>query len=1513
MPVPTETLRNMKKLNLVFAAVSVLTLVVMLWMLKHDFDRKWRGFQTDYFDLRSAMAHFTALAYDSPKERETHARLVAAVEAAEAALATDEARARAEALKSRTAEIEGELAAANIAFGNLNAEIQVTAFDEEESRTLHGPDDPRTQAAHEKYEAQKKALAGRTATKDALTDQLALAKAESKAFFKAKNDARKALDGYEKGRRDALRDEDMYGPGYPRSVFNLPGLDFLAPTGTPGREEIRQVYMADVRFNYNFLDSYQTDRCITCHVGMNDPHMTEVNFVRQGEKAVHSRRVAAVVRERNNELRKELLRRLAGVQPMSETGNPAELEGDERATLVRRGVREANAYMEEIGRPALDADRIVAVLDRGDGPLTFGRISDAILDRAQRIFAVARPKRPGGSQDLDYLDMSPPQRQDYAQSLLAALNDYLEHEGRPRIKLEKVLMAHPNLDLYVGAKSPHPMKSMGCTVCHEGSGQDTDFILAAHTPRDHEQEERWAERYGEKELGVPLASFHLVEEYWEHPMFPADYISASCTKCHDRAMDLERSRTRRMMSDVPATDGAGERSHRVERPLRMVEGRHLFTSLGCINCHKVDSLSDSRRVGPDLSHVAEKLDAGFMQRWIEYPNNFRPSTRMPHFFRQENNLPPSANEFDPDPVLRTETEIQAITHYLRTFSTSYDPEPLPEGVEGDAARGKQLFVSIGCLACHVNLAAHDPTDEDGRTFGERWITTELRMVDGASAADAKARYESMSGNDRVRFAMRRFEPFRREQAMSAAKAEEVAADSEGREPDERRMYVPPAFTRFGPEFSGIGTKLVPDAGDSEQRLRGRTWLYNWLKNPRHYSSTTKMPRLFKDNYYWKLPADERRAAGDRDILDIAAYLLSLRNDDFDRTAFSDDARHRAEAEQLIRVLLGGQNTASVTERLIRDEKATASQPYGGLTRAIVQQTYKSFGGGEAGRKRVAGIVMRQDLAQRQKLFLGLKMVTHYGCYACHVIPGFEDATRPGTDMTTWGQKFITQLDFAFYAPPFKSEIERQPEVFGKLYRADDAYAHLRRDVDDSDPRTTNDNSDTAILHNHAAFAYHKVRNPRIWDRAKVKKPYDKLKMPNFFLTDEEARSLVTFLLSRRDPWVTDAVKIDYDNTPAGKIAAGRALVRELNCIGCHAIEAGQGNIHQYYVDDPSLEDDNPIGARFKPPLLWGEGAKVQPRWLHTFLDHVQMLRPWLKVRMPSFSLTSDQRKTLVEYFVGLAQDESQMLDEQIRPVLAHLAAARSASDGQPRSVGTDGNAVSGSDWFVADKFADSAALLGDWAVAHHQITPYDLQPGPDADEAARIESLAPTFGTVLRRSSFLSDLLDIDYPFPRTEATGLSDDRFKLGEKLFYNQRCLSCHVAGDPGVPGTTTAIKAPNFALAHERLRYDWILNWLRDPQAIQPGANMPQIFQGGDSAFATLAPEEREKLEGEFGSTMDAQARLLVDFLFELGDRRYTAIQPGAALEQEVPEQDEEEEMDFDFEEEDAKPDAEEEFDF
>ena len=114
MPIPVETLRSMKKVNIIFAITALVTVATMLWMMWHDHDRKWRHMQIDYFNLQSAMAHLTVLAFDSEAEQENLRRLEEVVQREEAAL--EDKQGRLAELRDDLERLGGEKLAAALAF-----------------------------------------------------------------------------------------------------------------------------------------------------------------------------------------------------------------------------------------------------------------------------------------------------------------------------------------------------------------------------------------------------------------------------------------------------------------------------------------------------------------------------------------------------------------------------------------------------------------------------------------------------------------------------------------------------------------------------------------------------------------------------------------------------------------------------------------------------------------------------------------------------------------------------------------------------------------------------------------------------------------------------------------------------------------------------------------------------------------------------------------------------------------------------------------------------------------------------------------------------------------------------------------------------------------------------------------------------------------------------------------------------------------------------------------------------
>jgi len=64
------------------------------------------------------------------------------------------------------------------------------------------------------------------------------------------------------------------------------------------------------------------------------------------------------------------------------------------------------------------------------------------------------------------------------------------------------------------------------------------------------------------------------------------------------------------------------------------------------------------------------------------------------------------------------------------------------------------------------------------------------------------------------------------------------------------------------------------------------------------------------------------------------------------------------------------------------------------------------------------------------------------------------------------------------------------------------------------------------------------------------------------------------------------------------------------------------------------EEATALAASFAPPLLEGEGAKVQPDWLFRFLKGPTPIRPWLAVRMPTFGFADQEASALVHHFAA---------------------------------------------------------------------------------------------------------------------------------------------------------------------------------------------------------------------------------------------------------------------------------------
>ena len=92
-----------------------------------------------------------------------------------------------------------------------------------------------------------------------------------------------------------------------------------------------------------------------------------------------------------------------------------------------------------------------------------------------------------------------------------------------------------------------------------------------------------------------------------------------------------------------------------------------------------DLQQEIKKVGPDLKEVRMKIHKEWIPYWLQNTHEFRPTTKMPQFRLQ------------PD-------EVQAIAAFI--WQSGITGPALPKQAPGDAAHGKVLLESRGCLACH---------------------------------------------------------------------------------------------------------------------------------------------------------------------------------------------------------------------------------------------------------------------------------------------------------------------------------------------------------------------------------------------------------------------------------------------------------------------------------------------------------------------------------------------------------------------------------------------------------------------------------------------------------------------------------------------------------------------------------------------------------------------------------------------------------------------------------------------
>ena len=265
---------------------------------------------------------------------------------------------------------------------------------------------------------------------------------------------------------------------------------------------------------------------------------------------------------------------------------------------------------------------------------------------------------------------------------------------------------------------------------------------------------------------------------------------------------------------------------------------------------------------------------------------------------------------------------------------------------------------------------------------------------------------------------------------------------------------------------------------------------------------------------------------------------------------------------------------------------------------------------------------------------GKKWIKHYGCAGCHEISGLEDEGRIGTELTAEGSKPVERLDFALLtevAARGGSEPITDPDDLARLPEGPA-----------KEP-----------WYDHKGFFEHKLAEPNIWDKGKIKPETEKLRMPNLHLTKEQVRALTTFILGSQE----NPLPASYQYRPLDyrrDIQEGWWVVKKYNCMGCHQLVPGQKTSLMAMTRYQGAD-----GQEQLPPKLLTEGARVSPEWLLHFLSNPSLnakddnrngVRSYLQVRMPTFSFSENELGKLVRFFQALSRQPFPYIPDEV-PVL----------------------------------------------------------------------------------------------------------------------------------------------------------------------------------------------------------------------------------------------------------------------
>ncbi len=342
-----------------------------------------------------------------------------------------------------------------------------------------------------------------------------------------------------------------------------------------------------------------------------------------------------------------------------------------------------------------------------------------------------------------------------------------------------------------------------------------------------------------------------------------------------------------------------------------------------------------------------------------------------------------------------------------------------------------------------------------------------------------------------------------------------------------------------------------------------------------------------------------------------------------------------------------------------------------------------------------------------------------------------------------------------------------------------------------------------------------LQNPRVYDASTP--------MPSYRFTPQQIATLVGFLLAKSDSDYGSGLHLDAA-TPH-QIAHGRKRIVELGCAACHEINGVQKP--ENFAPDLSTIGSKPLAQIvFLPGMEHSLSSYIvakirQPRSFGS------------SVKMPQFTLTASQTDALTTALLSLTA-RSQSMPDSLR------VAAIAETNYQP--AGHAGKLIAELACFSCHSFngrgGDMAPDLT-WegsSVQRQWLTAFLHNPNtlrPSLIRRMPRFNLSDSDTTELTNyilTVYQSPAIDPDFVPPTT-----TPEAVEHGRQLFYSKyACQACHIVDTK----TDKGYIGPTLTQVGSRLTPAWIYAWLKNPQALRPGAAEPNQNMSDEDARALTA---------------------------------------------------------------------------